>query len=345
MFQPTPQFALDRWRPFLVLAIDRRLEPAPFENLVPTQPILITVLHSPPDCTTMHYFSSLSTSIIANPCFLSMMGMILLTIANGTVVRAMNNCRTVPHGYCHDDAHRELDRKEQDMAPYGIQHDDAVCHDLGEENSKGIVLYGNRPVVAHMEGQPIRRPPVDQVDLERTINVWISDLDHDTNPTDASTIVFGHWDDPRCRMYRSRDGSQGPLRAIQFNRPDQTPPSPIPDPRPTNFVLVAVLRAPDGLDAHLGLLQANIRTLATLTPSNFDFIVASIRESWMAYGLTSSPILVHLLHHQEVVYMIEGRVLYILPSPYDGFCRVPVMIWGRQMGRPLSLPPQAPAHH
>ncbi|KAJ3721071.1 hypothetical protein C8R42DRAFT_77032 [Lentinula raphanica] len=288
----------------------------------------------------MLYLDSLSASIITKPRLLSMMGIILLAIANGAAVRAMDDRHIVPsYGSARHDNDAQGDL-EKGVVPYGRRHDDAP---RGEHDAYGSPIPEFEVVLTRF----FKKNP-NFVGPGGTIDVWVSDLDHNFNPTKASTFVLGKYNEPaHCLMYRSDVYSYGPdsgfpFRDAEHNWPISTPPLAIPGPRPSHFVQVAILRAPESV-ADFKLFQSNICALASYTTSNLDFIVASLRNSWMAYGQSGSGYLFHILRHQEEFRPFTSDTLYVLPPPPSGIQLVFTREWRDLVGRRSSLVP--PEHH
>ncbi|KAJ3817023.1 hypothetical protein F5880DRAFT_1706204 [Lentinula raphanica] len=126
-----------------------------------------------PQCTMRHFSFFTVTSIITNPCLLSLMGVILLTIGNATAVGAQ-------------DVHLEPHGNDQNGRPPPLPHETKhPAEDTG---------YRRR-------ARPI--PP------REVVNIYISNLDYHTRlPTPQSVIALGN--DPNDfarsgRLFRKRD--------------------------------------------------------------------------------------------------------------------------------------------
>ncbi|KAJ3965754.1 hypothetical protein EV361DRAFT_628430 [Lentinula raphanica] len=170
----------------------------------------------------MRHFSFFTvTSIITNPCLLSLMGVILLTIGNATAVGAQ-------------DVHLEPHGNDQNGRPPPLPHETKhPAEDTG---------YRRR-------ARPI--PPLGEV-----VNIYISNLDYHTRlPTPQSVIALGN--DPNDfarsgRLFRKRDPfnqlkKRRELGSKRFRIETNIPLADDPlinhnDPQPTEFIQIGALQ-------------------------------------------------------------------------------------------------------
>ncbi|KAJ3976423.1 hypothetical protein EV361DRAFT_295365 [Lentinula raphanica] len=115
----------------------------------------------------MHHSSLFAASyILSNPCLLSLMSVILLTIGNGTAVRAMNN----EHGVSQNSHHRH---------PYEHREDDSDLFRQARPFSVGI---------------------------STTMTISISNLDANDQPTENSVLLLGDPPSDREEPWGIRNG-------------------------------------------------------------------------------------------------------------------------------------------
>ncbi|KAJ3843995.1 hypothetical protein F5878DRAFT_201116 [Lentinula raphanica] len=197
----------------------------------------------------MHHSSLFAASyILSNPCLLSLMSVILLTIGNGTAVRAMNN----EHGVSQNSHHRH---------PYEHREDDSDLFRQARPFSVGI---------------------------STTMTISISNLDANDQPTENSVLLLGDPPSDREEPWGIRNGymlRRGLSGELELTLPPPYNPSGYVltgSPRSSSFQRMCTVPAPTNPDALADLVN-RIFAHASRSNSNRDFISHSASTIYSEY--------------------------------------------------------------